>query len=187
MKLPHIESNVTTQNVDEAVTMNLFAVQFIPPAGVVVPEGIEDEIVSIGGLDVLDKIPDVVKQVSRGHTRNFSGAFIDDQTVELSMVVNLNMGGKKSNHILIHRMFKQWARLQRDDRTGALGLKKDYVGQIIIDQTNTVGDPWRNIDLRLAFIQEITGLDEIGLENGDAVQLNVTIVAEQPKVTYEDY
>lgn len=183
-KLPHIKNNTVAQENQEQVSPDLYEVQVIPPVGIPVPELLSDEIVSITGLDEIDKMPEVLRQRSKGHTRIFSGNFVEDTTITFNMTVNLNLGGNQANQNIIYKMFKEWARRNRDERNGVLRLKPDYVGQIILDQINRVGSPWRHLELLNVIIAEITGLDSAERENGEPMQLNLQLVAEDFDVDY---
>ncbi len=178
MGLPSIRNSKVAKSIDEAATLERFAVQVIPPQGIVVPSILSEEIVSIGGLEMLDKMPEIVRQISLGHTRVFSSSFVEDTTIELNMVMNLNFSGAKANDMLIYKMWKQWARRHRNEFTGANSLKIDTVGNIIIDQHNKVGEVWRHVELINVLIMELTGLDETSIESQEPVQLTVNLVAE---------
>ena len=59
MKLPHIKNSAVAQNVAEAVFTNLYEFQIFPPQWVPALDYLGDEIVSIGGLDKVDVLPEV--------------------------------------------------------------------------------------------------------------------------------
>lgn len=182
-KLPHIRNNAVANEQAEALTLNQFFCQIIPPAGVVTVDWLSDEIKSISGLEQIDAVPALVEQMSRGHKRVFMGAFLDDSTLTLTFTFNLNLHGDLANDAIIYRMFKEWARKGRDDRTGANSLKRDYTGQIILEQHNVVGEVWRKIEASRVIISEgITGIDEVSLENGEPAELVVVLTLENPEL-----
>ena len=182
--LPHIKNSKVAQDIAEALTLNTFNMLITPPSGIVAPSWLSAEIKTIGGLDALDKLPEIVRQKSRGHDRIFSGVFLDDTSLELTITINLNLHGNDANDAVIHKMFKSWARRQRNEDTGATSLKKDCVGSFLLQQTNKIGEIWRAVKGIRVLVQEITGLDEAGLEAGEPVELTVTIVVEDKEISY---
>ena len=178
-KLPHIKNNEVAQDIAEDLTLNRFNMQITPPAGVPNVSWLSDEIKTIGGLDAIDKLPEIVKQTSRGHTRNFSGSFVDDQSLEIALTINLNAHGEKANDIVIYKMFKAWARKHRNELTGETGLKRDAVGSFILEQHNKIGEVWRKVSGKRVLLSEFSGLDEASLEAGDPVELSVTMIVEE--------
>ena len=70
---------------------------------------------------------------------------------------------------------RDWYRLAYNPETGETGLKKDYVGQIVIVQFNRAGDIYRKITCEDCFIT--SGLNpnaELNYETADAQPLDVT-------------
>ncbi len=183
-KLPHIKNSQVAQDIAEDLTLNRFNMLITPPAGIVAPAWLSDEIFSVGGLDALDKLPEIVKQKSRGHDRAFNGSFLDDTTIELTITMNLNLHGENADDAVIHKMWKSWSNRIRNEDTGATSLKRDCVGKCTLDQHNKIGGIWRSIQGIRVLLQEINGLDEAGLEAGEPVQLVAVIVIEDKKVSY---
>jgi hypothetical protein len=179
MKLPHIKNSAVAQNTAEAVFTNLYEMQLFPPDGIPYIDHLVDEIVSISGLDKIDELPEIKTQKSRGHTRIFSAPMLGDTQLTLDMSINLNAHGKNADQIVIYEMFKQWGRRQRDERTGAMGLKPDCVGSGQLAQFNKGGFVWRRIKLTKALLASVTGFDEAALANGDPVMLKVKLVIEE--------
>lgn len=179
MKLPHVRNSAVAQGVQEAVFTSLYEMQLFPPDGIPFVDSLVDEIVSITGLDKLDELPAIKTQLSRGHTRVFTAPLLESTHLELEMKVNLNASGRNADQLVIYEMFKQWARRQRDERTGAMGIKIDCIGSGQLAQFNKKGDIWRRIRLDRILIESITGFDEVALENNDPVQLTVKIVVEE--------
>jgi hypothetical protein len=52
----------------------------------------------------------------------------------------------------VYKTMRQWADLIYNPLTGALGLKKDYTGTIVISVFNKAGDVFRRITCRDCFI-----------------------------------
>lgn len=179
MKLPHIKNSQVAQEVAEAVFTNEYELQLFPPSGIPQVNWLVDEIVSISGLDKIDELPEIKVQTARGFTRVYSSPFVESTHLELELKINLNAHGRNADQIVIYEMFKQWARRNRDERTGVSGLKIDAVGSGQLIQQNKAGFVWRRLDFQRILVQSISMTDEIAFENGDPVQLTVKVVVEQ--------
>lgn len=178
MKLPHIKNSAVAQQVAEAVFSNLYEMQVIPPKGIPFIEHLADEITKIGGLGKIDELPETAIQKSRGHTRVHVKPYLDSTHLDLELTINLNAHGPNADQIVIYEMFKQWARKHRDERTGAMGLKFDAMGQAEISLFNKAGFIFRKIYCKMFMVTEISAIDEVSLENGDPVELTVKAVVE---------
>ena len=178
MKLPHIKNSAVAQQVAEAVFSNLYEMQVIPPKGIPFIEHLADEITKIGGLGKIDELPETAIQKSRGHTRVHVKPYLDSTHLELELTINLNAHGPNADQIVIYEMFKQWARKHRDERTGAMGLKFDAMGQAEISLFNKAGFIFRKIYCKMFMVTEISAIDEVSLEDGDPVELTVKAVVE---------
>jgi hypothetical protein len=69
---------------------------------------------------------------------------------------------------------RQWYNNQYDPQTGAMGLKKDYVGTIVVVQFNRAGDIYRTVTLEDCFI--ITGLpftNDLSYTEGEPASLEI--------------
>lgn len=178
MKLPHIKNSAVAQQIAEAVFSNLYEMQVIPPKGIPFIEHLADEITKIGGLGKIDELPETAIQKSRGHTRVHVKPYLDSTHLELELTINLNAHGLNADQIVIYEMFKQWARKHRDERTGAMGLKFDAMGQAEISLFNKAGFIFRKIYCKMFMVTEISAIDEVSLESGDPVELTVKAVVE---------
>jgi hypothetical protein len=96
------------------------------------------------------------------------GATAIDITVSFSL--NLN----DSNQAYLYKTLRQWYRAQYNPETGEMGLKKNYVGTIVVVQFNREGDIYRKITLDDCFITSGVNLvGELNYESADAVALEV--------------
>jgi hypothetical protein len=184
MKLPHIKNSSVAQQLAEAVFTNLYEMQIVPPKGIPFIEHLSDEITKIGGLGKIDELPETAVQKSRGHTRVHVKPYLDSTHLDLELTINLNAHGPNADQIVIYQMFKQWARKHRDERTGAMGLKIDSIGQAEISMFNKAGFIWRKVYCKTIMITEISAVDELSLDAGDPVTLTVKAVCED--WDYED-
>ena len=71
--------------------------------------------------------------------------------------------------MIVFKILRQWADLVYNPLTGAMGLKKDYVGSMVISVFNKQGDVFRRISLNNCFMT--TGLTPMGLsyESGETL------------------
>ena len=69
--------------------------------------------------------------------------------VDLTLNFTLNLNDANENYM--YNTFRNWYKLIYDPLTGEMGLKKDYVGSMIVVQFNRAGDIFRKITLKDVF------------------------------------
>ena len=89
---------------------------------------------------------------------NFTTSKVNATTTD---TVNLN----DANSMYIFKTLRQWSDLIYNPLTGAMGLKKDYTGNILISIFNKQGDVYRRINCRDVF--PVKALPEMGLNYTD--------------------
>ena len=78
-KLPHIKGSQILASMDEPAFRALFELQLMPPAGVVVPDTIGEQLTAVSGLDTLNPAPGTVSQnYAMGQKRQFSALVTDN-------------------------------------------------------------------------------------------------------------
>jgi len=171
MPLPHYTQSRTSNQKFEPIYPNLFEVTIFSPLGD--DTGlILEHVKTIGGLNALNPAVDAVGQKYKFSDRSFAGmpgqTFVD---ISLGFTLNLN----EANENFIYNTFRNWYKLIYDPLTGEMGLKKDYVGSMIVVQYNRVGDIFRKITFKDIFP---TGapefLDELNYETQDPAELSMT-------------
>jgi hypothetical protein len=71
----------------------------------------------------------------------------------------------------MYKILRQWSDLIYNPLTGAMGLKRDYVGQMVISIFNKQGDVFRRITLNNCFpIEPLTPMN-LNYESGDALYI----------------
>jgi hypothetical protein len=160
--LSHFQNSLSGINKFEPVYLNQFEVTIIPPAAVAGGEILLQHVNKVSGLS-LDKNPSVIAQKFNFAKRNYAGSkpentYID---VSLSFTVNLN----DANSMYIFKTLRQWSDLIYNPLTGAMGLKKDYTGNILISMYNKQGDVYRRINCKDVF--PLKPLPEMGLNYTD--------------------
>lgn len=171
--LPHYSQDKTQRNSKnfEAVTGNFYEVSFIPPNGVSDYGIMPIHAKKIGGLN-LHKDLGTITQNFKSATRSFAG--IPDEThldVSIGFTLNLN----DSNQAYVYKKLLEWSKKIHDQQTGKMGLKKNYVGTILISEHNREQDIYRQITLIDCFPHAGLNMnEELAWDNKDAVEMEVT-------------
>lgn len=178
-KLPHIKDSVLTANMDEPAFRALWELQLMPPAGVVVPDTISEQLIAISGLDTLNPAPGTVSQnYAMGQKRQFS-ALVTNNIHHLGLTLNLNLHGPDVNDPMILNCFDGWNALRVNPKTYAMGLKRNYVGQMVLTEFNQVGTVWRVVTYMYAFPEnKCSGIDGADKNSDDIYSCSVTMTSE---------
>lgn len=178
MALPHIQNSAAGRNLYDPVHNSLFEVYFTLPEALRADFGqdealITEHVLSISGLNNLDKGPAIGTQKFMGTTRSFVQPKIDDTSAEIEVKFSLNLRNGIDNYI--YKIFKAWKNLNYnlDDGTGV--LKKDYCAQWLkISIANRVGDIYREIVFKDVMMSEgLDTTDELTYDGVDAIELTV--------------
>ena len=151
MALPHYSEDQTQKKGRnfEPVQGNLFEVTLLPPAGVTGAEMLLQQVNSISGLDGMSVELAAVEQKYKFAQRSFAGM---PGTTALDVTINFSLNLNDSNQAYIYKTLRQWYRAAYNPETGEMGLKKNYVGTIVIVQFNRAGDIFRKVTLDDCFI-----------------------------------
>ena len=171
MPLPHYTQSRASSQRFEPIQPNLFELTVFSPLGD--DTGlILQQVKSIGGLNALNPAVETVQQKYKFADRSFAG--MPTQTfVDLPVNFTLNLNDANENYI--YNTFRNWYKLIYDPLTGEMGLKKDYVGSMILVQYNRAGDIYRKITFKDVFpIGQIDFVDEMNYATQDAVELTMT-------------
>ena len=173
MALPHYSQDQTSRQGRqfEPVQANLFEVTILPPAGVANAPLMLQHVNSIGGLDLYKEVA-AVEQKYKFSQRSFAG-MPDSTTVDVAINFSLNLN--EANQAYLYKTLRQWYNAQYDPQTGVMGLKKDYVGTIVIVQFNRAGDIYRTVTLEDCFITSgLAFTNELSYETTEAQAIDVT-------------
>ena len=171
MPLPHYTQARASSQRFEPIQPNLFEVTIFSPLGD--DTGlILEQVKTIGGLNNLNPSIDAVSQKYKFADRSYAG--MPGQTfVDLTLNFTLNLNEANENYM--YNTFRNWYKLIYDPLTGEMGLKKDYVGSMIVVQYNRAGDIFRKITLKDVFpIAQPDFVDELSYETPDPVELSMT-------------
>jgi hypothetical protein len=146
--LPHYQNSLSSINKLEPVYLNQFEVTIVPPAAVPGGPILLQHVTKVSGLAV-NKLPGLITQKYKFARRNYAGSKPDNTYIDvnLSFTVNLN----DQNSMYVFKTLRQWSDFIYNPLTGAMGLKRDYTGTIIISMFNKSGDVYRRITCRDAF------------------------------------
>lgn len=173
MGLPHYNQDQTSKKGRnfEPIQPNLFEVTVLPPAGVADAPLLLQHVNSISGLELYKEIA-AVEQKYKWVTRSFAG-MPDGTAVDVTINFSLNLN--EANQAYLYKSMRQWYNLRYDPNTGTMGLKKDYVGTIVIVQFNRAGDIYRTVTLEDCQISGALGFtNELSYETKDAAALEVS-------------
>jgi len=172
MALPHYNKAKASKNLFEPVHGNLFEVTFIAPAGVGGSELLLEHVNTVGGLDAVNPAIEAVGQKYKFSDRSYAG--MPGQTF-LDVVLNFSLNLNDANQMYIYKTLKAWYTKIYNPATGEMGLKKDYVGTIIIVQYNRAGDIYRKLTLLDTFPgTSPTGLDANDYSSADPQVIDMT-------------
>lgn len=174
MALPHYSEDQTSKKGKqfEPVQANLFEVTILPPATVVGQELLLQQINSISGLEALHREIAAVEQKYKFSTRSYAGM---PDTTAIDVTINFSLNLNDSNQAYLYKTMRQWYRTAYNPETGEMGLKKNYVGTIVIVQFNREGDIYRKVTLDDCFITSGIGFTgELNYETTDPQTLEVT-------------
>jgi len=173
MALPHYSQDQTSRSGRqfEPVQANLFEVTILPPAGVADAPLMLQHINSISGLNLYKEVA-AVEQKYKFSQRSYAG-MPDATTVDVTINFSLNLND--ANQAYLYKSLRSWYNKQFNPQTGAMGLKKDYVGTIVVVQFNRAGDIYRTVTLEDCFITSglpFTG--DLSYETTEAQALEVS-------------
>ena len=146
--LPHYQNSLYGINKYEPVYLNQFEVLITPPGPVLGGNILLEQVTTIAGLGV-DKTPSSIDQKYKFATRNYSGAKPETTTFDLQIGFSVNLND--ANSMYVFKTLRQWTDLIYNPVTGAMGLKRDYTGTIVISVFNKQGDVFRRITCRDCF------------------------------------
>jgi hypothetical protein len=146
--LPHYQNSLYGINKYEPVYLNQFEVLITPPGPVLGGSILLEQVTTIAGLGV-DKTPTPIDQKYKFATRNYAGAKPETTTFDLQIGFSVNLND--ANSMYVFKTLRQWTDLIYNPVTGAMGLKRDYTGTIVISVFNKQGDVFRRITCRDCF------------------------------------
>lgn len=168
--LPHFLNSKAATKWYEPFYQNLFEVTILPPATVTGGSILIEHVNKISGL-LQDKGTDTIEQKYKFATRSYASGVPTATTNDLTVSFSLNLND--ANELYVYKTIRDWFRLVYNPLTGEQGLKKDYIGTMIVTNFNRKGD----IFWQRTFHDCIPkgDLPELGLDyaGGDKVDMDV--------------
>jgi len=187
--LPHFKNSRAAINNFEPVYLNQFEVLINTPAGIADANTtfrgesiLTQQVKSITGLAV-DILPnDSVKQTYKFADRRYAGGepSTSDMTLSMEFEVNLN----DANSMSVYKILRQWSDLIYNPLTGAMGIKNDYVGSMVISVFNKRGDVFRRIRIPSCFISTAINPMELDYENASIYNLTTSWICDYWEDTF---
>ena len=169
--LPHYQNSLFGINKYEPVYLNQFEVLITPPGPVLGGQILVQQVTNLTGLEV-DKTPAPIQQRYKFAVRNYAGAKPDQTYFDLvlSFTVNLN----DANSMYVFKTLRQWTDLIYNPLTGAMGVKRDYIGSIVISVFNKQGDVFRRITCKDCFPTSPLTVMELDYQATDIYNVTMT-------------
>jgi len=163
--LPHYTSSKASVNKFEPIFLNQFEVTITPPTAIPVQAGnpgaaniLLEQVTRVSGLQVDQNAGEITQQYKFAK-RYYSGAAPQRTGLDVDIEFEINLN--ENNSMYVFKTLRQWSDLIYNPLTGAMGLKKDYTGNILINVFNKQGDIFRKINLRDCF--PMTPIPEMAL------------------------
>ena len=169
--LPHYQNSLFGINKYEPVYLNQFEVLITPPGPVLGGQILVQQVTNLTGLEV-DKTPAPIQQRYKFAVRNYAGAKPDQTYFDLvlSFTVNLN----DANSMYVFKTLRQWTDLIYNPLTGAMGVKANYTGAMVISVFNKQGDVFRRITCKDCFPTTPLTVMELDYQATDIYNVTMT-------------
>ena len=191
--LPHIKNVAAGMGKWDPMHQSIYEVGFTVPTALA-DQGftcdelkiLSQQVISISGLDALQKVAGVNSQKFLGVDVSFLNPVLDSTTAEFSIVFNLNLRNVTDAYVL--NLFEAWGRLSYDIGNGNRTLKADYTCDTMhISEANRNGVVWREVIFKDVFITALAGLDTLDYNSSDPRQLTVTFRADYWEEKTDNY
>jgi len=135
--LPHFLNSKASTKYYEPFYQNLFEVSILPPNTVSGGSILLEHVNKISGL-TQDRGSEVIEQKYKFAKRSYAKGDPTDTVNDLEVEFSLNLND--ANELYVYKTLRNWQRLIYNPLTGEQGLKKDYVGTIVVTNYNRKGD-----------------------------------------------
>lgn len=135
--LPHYLNNRAATKNYEPVYQNLFEVSIIPPQTIAGGELLLEHVMKVTGLET-DRGSEVVEQKYKFATRSYASGVPTSTVADIAVSFSINLND--ANQVYVYKTLRDWARLIYNPLTGEQGLKKDYIGKVVVVNHNRKGE-----------------------------------------------
>lgn len=172
--LSHIRNSTSGREAYEVHVDSLFRVTFIPPTGVGNYEILTEQCTAVSGWK--QPAPENVQQKFMQASRNYASTEVE-QTQEITCSFELNLNHNLDN--FVYDTISDWRALVFNPLTGERGLKKDYIGTIVIESFANNGDIYWTRTLNNVFPKgDLTSIGQNDYSASEPVKLEVVFVAD---------
>jgi hypothetical protein len=172
--LSHVQNSEAGKNKYEAHVDSLFKVTFIPPAGITNSEVLTEQCKKVTGWKFPG--PEHTEQKFMQAKRIQASTEVDNiQEIDTSFELNLN--NALQNYV--YDIIQEWKKKVFNPFTGERGLKKDFLGKLVIESFAANGDVYWVRTLHN--VMPSGNLDSLGqndYESAEPVVLEVKWIAE---------
>jgi len=135
--LPHYLNSKASTKWYEPYYNSLFEVNILPPNSVSGGSILLEHVTKVSGLN-LDKGQAPIEQKYKFATRSYAAGIPESTTVDLTVGFTLNLND--ANELYVYKTLRDWWRIAYNPLTGEQGLKKDYIGTVVVTNFNRKGD-----------------------------------------------
>jgi hypothetical protein len=178
MALPHHNSVLSHNSLDEAVYKALFEVNFDLP-DILNKSTTELQLLLENATNItlpLTPAIEVATQRFKFSTRAYVG--LPSETHIADLTINFNLQENDRNAVFVWNMLKEWYDLAWNSQTGETHTKREMVGNIIVNQHNKKGQVIRRVTYRNV---QLVGISEIALDwesTSEILQCEATLIAD---------
>lgn len=172
--LNHVKNSIAGRKAWEAVVDSLFKVTFIPPQGVTNSEILTEQVLSATGWKAPgpEATTQQFQQAKRAHASTDS-----DNIQNITFQFELNLNDAFQNYV--YKTIKSWRSKVFNPLTGERGLKKDFIGTIIVESFAADGTIYWTRKLKNAWPSgELTSLGQNDVNSADPVKLEQVFTAD---------
>ena len=174
--LPHVLNVQAGANKWDPVNNAVYEVYFTLPDGIkaefAADEAIlTEQVISVSGLNGLDKTTGEGKQTFLGASVSFQEPVINDTFIEFTIEFNLNLRNKTDN--FVHKLFRAWEQLNYNLADVTRTLKSQYCSDSFrVSEANRDGSIHRSFALHHVLLCEVNGADTLDYTNNEARKLS---------------
>lgn len=134
--LPHFNNATASSKFYEPYYPNKFEANVLPPNGVAGGDILIEHVKNIEGLNI-EPHGEAASQKYKTSTRRYAQD-PEDTGFDVTLTFTLNLND--DNQLYVYKTLRDWKHRVFNPRTGEKGLKKDYVGTIVVVNYNRAGD-----------------------------------------------
>lgn len=179
VRAPHINRTNSGLHKYDPLHGSIFQITFgtVPGVSQSTTTLLPDQVLSISGLDALQKTVSAGEQKFLGASASYLNPVLDNTYADLTLEFNLNI--RNTNDVFVLRFFKEWEKCGYNIINGNRMLKSQYVmDTLTVEEANRNGDVWRTVTFYNVMLTGVTGHDALNYTDNEAKKLSVTIRAD---------